>query len=386
MSDFDLAVIGAGCAGLSLTARLAEQAPGLRVALIDPRTRFEDDRTWCFWSDGTAPLDRLACTRWPVWRFSDDRGAAAAHSASGLDYVMVRGTDFYADALARLTSGAIEFRLGQRAGRLDEKGREVRISLEGRAPITARHVVDTRPDRNAPALMHQIFLGHEIEADHDAFDPACAGLMENLAGAERAVSFVYTLPLTTRRALVEWTVFARAPCAPEALRPALDAHLAGRGLSSARILRTERGVLPMGAFKAQRSASGRIVKAGAGGGAVRAATGYAFQRIQRWAQVCADQLAAGAAPTGHPPEPAVRAAMDRVFLKALHQNPDKGARFFMALARRVPPAALVRFMSDQASPADLMRVVRALPPSPFLAALAAPARRSSAGALEEQAA
>lgn len=236
-------------------------------------------------------------------------------------------------------------------------------------------MVDTRPDRTAPAMMHQVFLGLEIETGHDAFDPACAGLMDGLADEADGVCFLYTLPLSRRRALVEWTVFARRPLAPDTLRPALEAAMAARGLGSARILRTEGGVLPMGAAAA-KPADARIVKAGAGGGAVRAATGYAFQRIQRWAEACAAQITAGGAPIGHPPEPVLRAFMDKVFLKALARSPGRSADFFMALARHVPPAALVRFMSDAASPIDLARVITALPPSPFLAALPAPAHRT----------
>jgi lycopene beta-cyclase len=383
MPDYDLAIIGAGCAGLSLAARLADRAPALKIVLIDPRTGFEDDRTWCFWSDGSARLDHLAAARWPAWRFSS-ADQACVHAAPGLEYVMVRGADFYADALARLEGSNLALRLGARAARLDETPRSVRVILDDAAPVTARYAVDTRPDRTAAALMHQIFFGLEIETDHDAFDPCCAGLMDQLAGADGAVSFLYTLPLTRRRALVEWTVFARTPCAPDTLRPALETALNERGLAPARIVRTERGVLPMGAAAAEKTGPSRIVKAGAGGGAVRAATGYAFQRIQAWAEACADALDQGGPPVAHPQEPAMRAWMDQVFLKALSRNTAKGGDFFMALARHVPPAALARFMSDQAGPADLARVIAALPPGPFLAALAAPAHRSGCGALEER--
>jgi len=89
-------------------------------------------------------------------------------------------------------------------------------------------------------------------------------------------------------------------------------------------------------------------------------------------------------PVGHPPEPVWRAAMDRVFLTALHRKPAAGDGFFMALARHVPPGALVRFMSDAATPLDLMRVITALPPGPFLAALPAAAPGRPAARLEER--
>jgi len=384
MAEFDLAILGAGCAGLSLAARLADTAPGLRTVLVDPRTGFQDDRTWCFWSDGTASLDRLVSARWPSWRFSDAAGASHTHACDGVDYVMVRGVDFYADALERVQAGAIELRLNTRAGRLIETHSRVEVCVEGGAAITARHVIDTRPVRSQPALMHQVFHGLEIETDHDAFEPACAGLMEALSGHGDTVSFLYTLPLTRRRALVEWTVFTRRATAPRALRPVLLNGLRTRGLEHFTILREEAGVLPMGASRPPHSQSARIVRAGASGGAVRASTGYAFQRIQRWADACADRMGRGLEPVGHPPEPVLRAAMDQVFLTALHRDPAAGAGFFMALARQVPPAALVRFMSDAATPLDLLHVITALPPRPFLTALPAAASNRPAPRLEER--
>jgi lycopene beta-cyclase len=61
--------------------------------------------------------------------------------------------------------------------------------------------------------------------------------------------------------------------------------------------------------------------------------------------------------------------MDAVFLNALIANPDRAPDFFLRLARLQPSAAFARFMSDQATAADVLRVVTALPPGPFLRAL-----------------
>ena len=52
--DYDLLVIGAGCAGLSLARELTRQSGAttkLRVALLEPRETFSNDRTWCFGND-----------------------------------------------------------------------------------------------------------------------------------------------------------------------------------------------------------------------------------------------------------------------------------------------------------------------------------------------
>ena len=77
----------------------------------------------------------------------------------------------------------------------------------------------------------------------------------------------------------------------------------------------------------------------------------------------------GLPPLGHPAEPRLRRWMDRVFLRALANHPERTPEFFLRLALSVPGAAFVRFMSDQASWADHARIMAALPPGPFLQAL-----------------
>ena len=63
--DLDLVVLGGGCAGLSLAERLAEQSgPCRRVAVLEPRSRYSNDRSWCFWRLGPHRHDALVRHRW----------------------------------------------------------------------------------------------------------------------------------------------------------------------------------------------------------------------------------------------------------------------------------------------------------------------------------
>jgi len=104
-------------------------------------------------------------------------------------------------------------------------------------------------------------------------------------------------------------------------------------------------------------------------GALRAASGYGFLRIQAWAERCAAALARDGRTVGHPNEPRLRQWMDELFLRVLTADPTRAPEFFLRLAGIVPSAAFVRFLSDQASVADIARIVTALPPWPFLRAL-----------------
>ena len=62
--------------------------------------------------------------------------------------------------------------------------------------------------------------------------------------------------------------------------------------------------------------------------------------------------------------------MDRIFLQAVRADLERTPEYFLALARGVPPAGLVRFLSDAARLPDYARLISSLPTIPFLRQLA----------------
>ncbi len=376
----DLVILGGGCAGLSLAARLADhqRAAGsgarLRVDIVEPRTEYTDDRSWCFWRPEHHELSGLVSHSWAGWRFSGDNGTVFHHRVRGLRYHYVRGADFYADARRRIEAAPdIQEHLGVRATELvsvHDGGVGLLRVQTSRGSLLARHVIDTRP-RAMPATVYQSFRGVEIESEHPLpFDVDEVGLMDAMAVDASGMRFRYTLPLTPTRALVEWTRFSPTPVAAQVLDAELDAELMRMGMAGVRVLRREGGVLPMSAQPVVENAARGAVFAGNSGGALRAASGYGFLRIQNWARACAEQLLRGGPPLPHPAEPPLRRTMDRIFLQTVAADITRTPEYFLALARGVQPAALVRFLSDSAHLTDYARLIAALPTVPFLRQLA----------------
>ena len=367
IADADLVILGAGCAGLSLAARLARSKSGLRVDIVEPRTDYEDDRSWCFWRPERHDLSDLVSHSWDGWRFSGATGQALHHRVAGLCYQYVRGSDFYARARQRIDSSAhIRTHAGVHATGLVSLGLGpdalVRVETD-HGSILARHVIDTRP-RVMPAMLYQSFCGVEIESEHPLpFDQREVGLM---ATDDGGMHFRYTLPISPTRALVEWTRFSVAPVSLTMLCAELDTELELLGLAGARVIRREGGILPMGTLGALPETARGVVFAGNSGGALRAASGYGFLRIQRWARACAESLQRGEPPVGHPAEPWLRRSMDRIFLQAMHADLERAPEYFLALARGVPAAGLVRFLSDAARLTDYAHLIASLPIVPFL--------------------
>lgn len=66
-TTYDIAFAGAGLAALSLAVRLIGLPNPPRIVLIDPRTEFPHDRTWCYWKLHNSRFDPAITHRWHHW-------------------------------------------------------------------------------------------------------------------------------------------------------------------------------------------------------------------------------------------------------------------------------------------------------------------------------
>lgn len=364
--DADLVIIGAGCAGLALAARLAREKSGLSVIIVDPRSEYTDDRSWCFWRPVKHDLADLVTHSWDRWRFSDVDGAESHHRVDGLRYQYVRGIDFYTRARERIAaSPRVRLHSGVRALGIRSSDDLVCVNTD-HGQLVAHEVIDTRP-RATRAVLYQSFSGVELESDRTLpFDASEVGLMDAMTADSGGLRFRYTLPLGANRALVEWTRFSTSPIPLDVLDTELDGELTRLQIDGSRVIRREAGVLAMGSLEPAPLPTPGVHLAGIGGGALRAASGYGFLRMHAWAKMCADRLERGQSALGHPPEPWLRRSMDRLFLQAVRAHPERTAEYFMALARGVSPASLVRFLSDGARLDDYARLIASLPFAPFI--------------------
>lgn len=366
-----VAILGAGLAGLSLADALLDEDPACAIVLVDRRRAWGRDRTWCTWETESVRFAPLADARWWEWRTC--RGdQSAVQRTTRFPYLHIGSRALYDVVLDRLDRDPrVVVRTGERvlAVRDGADGGQV---LTDRESFSADHVIDALGPRSPllagrPEPTHvlaQRFLGWEVQTETPAFDPASATLMDFRAPESGALTFIYVLPFTATRALVEHTTIgprnASGPSTErrrELLRSELGERLAIRDWE---VLHEERGEIPMGGRSHATGAGGRVISVGAAAGAIRASSGYAFSRTQRHVERVAEALARGETPTGTPGS-ARLAALDRIFLAALCEQDDHGEDLLWSLARGVPADAFARFMTDVSTPADEARIIRALP-------------------------
>ena len=385
-TDLDLVVLGGGCAGLSLALRLAEQ-PGRcrRVMVLESRSVYSNDRSWCFWRLGPHRYETLIRRSWS--QVAVRSTSQAVHVAcADTPYQMLEAGVFYDHARRTIAAGdAVRLHTGVSVlgpPRPVPGGWRIETSTGG---LTATQVIDTRPPgapRHGDSALWQSFLGQELVCERPVFDPSRVELMDFAHDSPGAVAFTYVLPLSSDRALIETTLFDPHPRGPADLARRQQQAVQSRcGDAQTHVVRTEAGILPMGMTQPAAALGPGHLRVGLMSGAARPATGYAFQRIQRWADSCGEALRRGQAASGHTPDPLLTRLMDRLFLDVLRTHPQRGPELFMRLFERAATPRIVRFLSDRATFMDRVAVAAALPTGLFLRQLMLPAPGSATQAL-----
>jgi len=281
----DVVVLGGGLSGQLAVIALAERAPHLSVALIERAEHLGGNHAWCCHGadlahpaeDGAMVLSwflPLVSHCWPSHRVSFPTHERILES----DYLCLRSRD-----LASMTEQALD-----RPGTSLLTNREVtmvernHVELSSGEVVSGRLVLDARgeePAAYAGRTAFQKFVGWEIELEaSSAAIPQMPTLMDAKVPQPDGFRFVYVLPFSPRRALIEDTYFSSTPGLDrEAVRGRLVEYLHGLGVIQYRILREESGVLPM-PWGTSRRQPGEVVAIGYRGGFFHPGTGYSLAR------------------------------------------------------------------------------------------------------------
>lgn len=351
-----VAIIGAGCAGLSLAARLIKRKH-TQISLYGPDDN-RPDHIWGFWQmPHLEAASKLSTQHWQRWQICNHK-SMITHISAQHPYHALSAQNWLSDCRAQLGD------IAHYPQKLPEDA----------ALPEADIVADSRPKAPSEGALLQHFLGIELETDKAVFDPDTAILMDFRTDQSRGIHFLYMLPFTDRRALVESTYFTTETLPESVYETDITTYLNDIfGISEFTEIRREAGVIPMESAKERTPIDKRHKFIGGAGGAIRPSSGYAFGFIQK--QIF--DMSTDHNLEARPPHSAVDIWMDRVFLDVLHRYQPLGPNLFMAMAGRLTGTEFARFMSGQAKFTTLLKIILAMPKMPFfLSALSVISGRS----------
>lgn len=378
--QYDFIIAGAGAAGLSLLMRMLGNAyfRDKKILLIDKDTFKTNDRTWCYWEKETGFFENQVFRQWSHLDFFGE-GYEAELDISPYRYKMIRGEDFYAYCFAEIAKHPQVDRLYGEIENITLKDGRPFIQLHNQTLDAAGAIVFNSVYKEPPAgkkdiVLLQHFKGWVIETDKPAFALNKATLMDFRVHQEHGTSFAYVLPFNERTALVEYTLFTPSLLGKEQYDLELDKYITGRlGIDSYAVKEQEFGVIPMTSLSFPFFKNG-VYHIGAAGGQTKASTGYTFRFIQKQAQQIVDRLVAERPLSTIPGTPSRFRFYDNTLLHILFHDQLPGKKIFSDLFRKNDPARVLRFLDNESSLADELKIITSLPTWPFLKAAIASQR------------
>jgi lycopene beta-cyclase len=375
--SYDFIFAGGGLAGLSLAWYLVRsRLRDSRILLLDKEPKQKNDRTWCYWSNRPGDFDSLAVQEWPEMFFSHPAGSLRI-PLGAYRYRMTRGIDFYRFVNAELKKFPnVHLEFGEIQS-LTDNGDFADVEMD-RKHFRGQWVFNSlfRPaDFPAPShrytFLKQHFLGWEVETERELFDPAAFTMFDFRTPQQGAVRFFYVLPVSSRRALVEYTIFSDRVLTEPEYRPALETYL--REVVKAdryEIVATEFGVIPMTDYPFRRRLGRRILAIGSLGGRVKPSTGFAFRRIQSDSQNIVRSLEKFGDPFHLPADSIRHRFSDSAMLRIMRGNPERIADIFQDMFRKNPVERVFQFLDEEIGVLDNLRLFLNLPKTElFLAGL-----------------
>jgi lycopene beta-cyclase len=289
-------LVGGGLQNALVVLALLARRPDARLTLVEREPRLGGNHTWCFHesdvtSEGLALLERLVVRRWA----GHDVAFPGYRRRLAGTYAAVTSERLHDVVSATLDAAPRARRIVADVGEVSSDG--VRLA-DGRC-LRGTLVVDARgPDHAAAAPGgYQKFVGLEL-ALASGTPPELPMLMDATVVQLDGFRFMYVLPWSSDRVLIEDTYYSESPALDVAvLRQRVLDYAARAGLGISGVLREERGVLPIPTrLDFDREACAAPLRAGYGGGLFHPTTGYSLPvavRLALFLAACPARTALG---------------------------------------------------------------------------------------------
>lgn len=355
LDKYSFIIVGSGLAGLSLCLELLASKMDLtgRILLVDKSFSNYPDRTWCFWDSGNFTYKDLITKEW--------RNVRLCLSDKLLDidlgryrYKMMDSQDFRHYAFSEIeASGRVDMveAIVTDISQLEGGGAVV---MAGQLKYIGQKVFDSRFNKEelnnySGNKLWQQFRGWYIETEAAVFDQNKATLMDFRTNQEDAVAFYYVLPISPKKALIEFTLFTLELKPREFYENALNRFLNEKVGGKFTIISEEDGIIPMTDLVFSQKYRD-ILPIGTAGGWTKPSTGYTFSFVRREVENIVYDLEQNIHPIEKPKYFSSRFwYYDRILLRLISEYPEKGAHIFFSLFQDNPVSRVFKFLDNRTS-------------------------------------
>jgi len=373
-NHYDYIIAGGGCAGMSLVYYINQtELKNKKILIIDKIKKNQNDRTWCFWDKEVSEFEKIVCKKWEKLNFfSDDYSASL--NFSPFKYKMIRGIDFYEFInINILYNSNIEFYYGEVREIINHPLKaEVHINdniFSADYVFNSIFNLDDIKNKKPLSYILQHFKGWEIETVENVFNSNEATFMDFRIEQKDECRFFYVLPISSTKALVEFTIFSPQILENDAydneIKDYLNRHFK---IKDYKINHEEFGVIPMTDANFTQVRNSRIINIGTAGGKVKASSGYAFMRIQQQTKEIVKNLLSNKLPNSVEEKTRFK-LYDSVLLNIMSKNLYPASKIFTSLFKNNTTPKILSFLNEETSLMEDLKIMSTTHYPPFIKSL-----------------
>lgn len=374
MNPFNYIFTGGGASALILAYRMIHDPffNDKSILMIESSEKNTNDRTWCFWEKGKGEWDDILEKSWDKVSFKSNVYSENL-SIAPYSYKMIRSSRLYRTVLDQLRERKNITILNDQVIDIkqDKLGATVH-TLNG--TYQTEKVINSIPfDQSYKSqqkfpLLQQHFLGWFIETKEACFDDSQPTLMDFTVAQKDHTRFMYILPESPYRALLEYTLFSKTLLTNEEYETEIKNYLAKKGITNYTITEKEQGVIPMTAYQFWKHNSEHLINIGTAGGWSKASTGYTFMNITKRTRDLTEFLKT---------EKSFKKFhktkkfwfYDLLLLDVLSKYNHFGAQIFGLLFKRNSIQQIFKFLDEETNFREDIKIMIGMPPLKFMRAL-----------------
>lgn len=351
---------GAGMSSILIVYELIKlnKISEYNILIIDKDFSLKNDRTLCFWEEKKGNFDEILTKKWNKIGFFHQKFSKII-DISPFQYKMIRWSDLQKFIINKIKQEPYIHLISQKIIQIHQNGKEYEVKTNKQC-FFSEFIFDSRLDlkeinQSKFPLIKQHFLGFLIETHHDLFDDSFATFMDFTVEQKFNTRFMYVLPVSTKKALFEYTIFSSNELNPDEYKEEIIHYLKKKNIHNYKIIKKEYGVIPMTSFPFWNRNSKTYIRIGSTGGWSKTSTGFTFSTAQKKAKILAQQF----------PNLILKRTLknrkfwfyDWIFIEFLCNYNHLGNEIFYSIFKRNKIQSILRFLNEESNASEEFKII-----------------------------
>ena len=355
MKIYKAAIIGLGPSGLAVNKILFGDSSNEIIAFENDDINSRDNFFGFWLTDWMKPYENIIEKKWHKWTIGDKK-IKITHCSNEKPYCVISFKKWKNYCLE--TKNKLEVKNKKVVQYLPIKNYFKIITADNKE-YYAEKIYDSRSLKEKNDELIQHFFGINIKTADNTFNDKKLTLMD-FTNENNILHFIYVLPFSHNKALVESTVFSKETYQSSWYREKIINYLNLKNIYEYKELAVEKGVIPMFFAEEKKSSYSNIFNIGIRGGACKPSTGYAFSFLIK--QI---QLLKNSNKNYVNIHKFLETKMDKIFISFLKNNNENGETF-IKLASNLNGNEFQSFMMGESNLLTKLKIIKSMPKLPFI--------------------